>query len=184
VAELVDEYVSLGNRCEMAFQIRRVLDLTVFFDEASFDLVHCSNALDHSFDPLRGLREIVHITKVGGLVHMLHHENEAVMEDYGGMHQHNFTVRDGRFVIWNREGEVDVADALGLAVEIEAHIHGETLSAHVKRGVAVTIRKVAPVAMHTCADRHRQRLAQMLAAIVGTFAERIGVDPGSERTRS
>src|SRR6185312_12382497 len=43
-------------------------DLSAFFDAEAFDLVHCCNALDHSFDPLRGLRQMVHVTKVGGTI--------------------------------------------------------------------------------------------------------------------
>jgi ubiquinone/menaquinone biosynthesis C-methylase UbiE len=40
-------------------------DLSAFFDPASFDIVHCRNALDHSFDPLRGILEMLRVVKVG-----------------------------------------------------------------------------------------------------------------------
>lgn len=92
------------------------------------------------------------------------------MEDYAGMHQHNFTARNGRFIIWNRQGEIDVAQALGDAVEIEAGLYGETISALVKRGVAVTIRKVASTTIHDAADYYRHRVSSLLEAVIRQLA--------------
>ncbi|MCO6419888.1 class I SAM-dependent methyltransferase [Siccirubricoccus sp. KC 17139] len=87
-------------------------DLTLFLEPASFDIVHCRNALDHSYDPLRGIEQMLAMARIGGTVMLQHFPDEAETEAYSGFHQFNFSVREGRFVIWNREAEVDVAAAL------------------------------------------------------------------------
>jgi ubiquinone/menaquinone biosynthesis C-methylase UbiE len=79
--------------------------LSYFFDE-QFDLVHCCNALDHAIDPVAGILEMLKVVKVGGSVILNHHANEAVTQSYGGLHQHNFDVKDGDFIIWNKNGSV------------------------------------------------------------------------------
>jgi SAM-dependent methyltransferase len=78
-------------------------DLRLFVPEGGFDLVHCRNALDHSFDPLRGIEQMLAAARTGGAVLLSHFEDEAEREGYSGLHQWNFAARDGgaRFVIWN-----------------------------------------------------------------------------------
>ncbi len=96
--------------CPTGFAVAE--DLASFFPAGGFDLVHCRNALDHSFDPLRGIEQMLAVTRTGGLVLLRHFPNEAETEGYSGFHQFNFDLREGRFLIWNREGVVDVAAAL------------------------------------------------------------------------
>jgi SAM-dependent methyltransferase len=96
-----------------------VEELGSFFEPNSFDITHCRNALDHSFDPLRGISEILKVVDVGGQVLLRHHPNEAEHENYKGFHHYNFDCRDGRFVIWNKSMTVDVADFLTGHAEVE-----------------------------------------------------------------
>jgi SAM-dependent methyltransferase len=73
------------------------------FGERRFDVVHARNALDHSFDPARCIREMVAVTRVGGFVALKHHVREAESQHYHGLHQHNFDVRDGVLVVGGRD---------------------------------------------------------------------------------
>jgi len=87
--------------------------LTTIFEPESFDLTYCINALDHSFDPLLGIEEMLLVTKVGGKVVLNHYENEALSQEHGGLHQWNFTERSGDFIIWNDEKEINVTTHFG-----------------------------------------------------------------------
>lgn len=87
-------------------------DLSCFFPVGQFDVVHCQNALDHSFDPIRGIQEMLRVTKTGGRVVLRHHLNEAEHEHYSGFHQYNFDEQDGDFVIWNKNSRIRVQDTL------------------------------------------------------------------------
>ncbi|KAK47654.1 hypothetical protein BG58_03315 [Caballeronia jiangsuensis] len=115
-ADLVDRHgITPGVRTQFA----PAEDLSVFFEQSSFDLVHCSNALDHSFEPLRGIIEMLRVVRVGGTIILGHARNEAENEKYEGFHQHNFDVEDGHFVIWNKQERVIVEHALPVEFEIE-----------------------------------------------------------------
>lgn len=95
-------------------------ELTLLFPPGSFDLVACRNALDHSSDPMLGIRQMLGVVKVGGEVVLEHLPNEAEAENYIGFHQWNFDIVDGRFVIWNGTQRIDVAAALAGYAVVEA----------------------------------------------------------------
>jgi SAM-dependent methyltransferase len=138
-----------------------VEDLALFLPEGGFDLVHCRNALDHSFDPLRGIEQMLAMARVGGRVLLRHFANEAAREAYTGFHQYNFAVRDGRFVVWNREGETDVA--AGLATPARLTVQGTDW-------VEVVIEKTGePPAPPP--GQARERMAAYLAAFVAVLGE-------------
>jgi SAM-dependent methyltransferase len=98
--------------------------LTDRYPPGSFDLVHMSNALDHSCMPVAGLMSMLAVAKPGGLVLLAHSENEAVRERYRAFHQWNITERDGRMIIW-REGEtIDVNELVRDYAEVSVRRHG------------------------------------------------------------
>lgn len=92
--------------------------LSDFFEPSSFDLVHCSNALDHSISPTTGIEQMLRVVKVGGAVVLRHARNEAEHEKYSGFHQYNFDICDGKFVIWNRRERTVVDDKLPVKASI------------------------------------------------------------------
>ncbi len=109
-------------------------ELSLFFPAGHFDLVHCRNALDHAADPLLGIRQMLAVTRVGGVVALDHFPNEGEREGYQGFHQWNLDLREGRFVLWNQAETLDVATALDCPCSVEA-VQAATL--------LVTIRKTA-----------------------------------------
>lgn len=94
--------------------------LHLLFNENEYDFVHMSNSLDHCFDPISGIKELLYITKVGGKVVLRHTNNEAEREKYSGFHQWNLTIDEGNFIVW-RKNEVPlvVNDIISEFAEIE-----------------------------------------------------------------
>lgn len=82
--------------------------LTSPFPAGSFDLVFCQNALDHVYDPIAAIDEMIHVLRPEGAIFLRHFENEGYREAYSGLHQWNFTVENGDFVIWNPRVRVNV----------------------------------------------------------------------------
>merc|ERR1712032_319303 len=86
------------------------------FGTASFDVVHCTNALDHSHDPLRGIEQALRVLRGGRPVLLRHTRNEAEKNGYAGLHRWNLDVRGGRLFLWQQPSrgaaEVDVVAVL------------------------------------------------------------------------
>lgn len=131
-------------------------DLTSFFDSNYFDLVHCQNALDHSFEPLRAIFQMLEVVKMNGVVLLRHIPNEAENENYSGFHQWNFDVEDGCFIIWNRHERINVNRLVEGFSDISAVKSG---------GVSVTIRKRSPVPASSFVDANA-RVRELLNAMM------------------
>lgn len=97
-----------------------VENLSMYFPRDSFHAVHCANALDHTYDPLGGILEMLKVLHPWGVIHLGHFENEAEHEGYGGLHQWNLTERDGDFVLWNRREEISLRSIGAAALDIHA----------------------------------------------------------------
>ena len=60
-----------------------------------FDLIFCQNALDHTYDPVKAIDEMIKLMKDSGAIYLLHIENEGFKEGYRGLHSWNFTQENG-----------------------------------------------------------------------------------------
>ncbi|MFT4106051.1 MAG: hypothetical protein QM657_09830 [Lacrimispora sp.] len=111
--------INNGNRIRRGF----VEMLDKQFETNTFDIVHMSNSLDHSFDPLYGILQMLNICKIGGKVILRHSENEACNENYEGLHQWNLSLHNNEnsFVIWNKTERYDVCKSLSAYADIELH---------------------------------------------------------------
>jgi SAM-dependent methyltransferase len=56
------------RRCDS----ERLLDM---FEPDSFDVAYASNTLDHSYDPLRAIRQMIAVVRPGGIVLLQHFPN-------------------------------------------------------------------------------------------------------------
>jgi SAM-dependent methyltransferase len=141
---LADEYADMARRHGIARPVETVRPdaerLTERFAQDSFNLVHASNSLDHAYDPFRAIEQMLAVTKPGGSVILRHFPNEAVKENYQGLHQWNFEDRDGRAVLWNHSAEHDLTEHFG------------AVSHQDERWVVVKMRR-------PLADRNRDRTA-------------------------
>ena len=93
--------------------------LDKIFGKNSFDVVHMSNALDHCFDPIFGLMQLISVCKIGGKVILRHNENEALNEQYSGLHQWNIAINNYKFMIWNETKTIDVNEILSDFVDFK-----------------------------------------------------------------
>jgi SAM-dependent methyltransferase len=82
--------------------------LTDVFPERAFDLVNARNCIDHTYDPLEAIRQMIRVAREDSYVLLNHAENEAQNEHYVGMHQWNFTMSGPDFVIRSRRDTINV----------------------------------------------------------------------------
>jgi len=93
------------------------------FSENTFDMVHMSNSLDHSFDAIYGISQLLYICKIGGRVILRHAENEAEREEYNGLHQWNLSLHntEGVFMIWRNNEKYNVSELFKEYADIELY---------------------------------------------------------------
>jgi ubiquinone/menaquinone biosynthesis C-methylase UbiE len=103
VDPLADAYDKILQKYSVKPLIRTIKlnaeDLTKKFNDNSFDLVVARNSIDHSFSPIKALDEMVKVVKKGRYIFMLHKPNEAINEQWAGLHQWNFSEDKGDFII-------------------------------------------------------------------------------------
>jgi SAM-dependent methyltransferase len=75
------------------------------YADASFDLVHAANSLDHAHDPVAAIKAAARVVRPGGHVSLEHILNEGAREGYGGLHQWNFGVEGDSFTIASSSGQ-------------------------------------------------------------------------------
>jgi SAM-dependent methyltransferase len=104
VDALADKYDVLLEELDITPPVRTRLcdaeNLSKTFPESSFDVAFAGNSLDHCYDPLRAIRQLIAVVRPGGVVLLEHFANEAEHEAYSGMHQWNFDYVDGCCLLW------------------------------------------------------------------------------------
>jgi SAM-dependent methyltransferase len=120
---LADEYNTLLDRYGFKPRVRtrkgegeRLSELGL----GRFDIVFSQNALDHTYDPVRVIREMIAVCD--GVLFFAGSANEAVKEQGEGLHQWNFLpVDNGDLVIWQMDGRaLSLRSALGDNVQVGA----------------------------------------------------------------
>jgi len=74
------------------------------YEDESFDIVHCVNALDHTKGARKALKEMYRICKHGGWIYLRHYPNTGERRRYRG-HYWNVTENG---IIWNRETTISL----------------------------------------------------------------------------
>lgn len=163
---LADYYAAIRDKYEVTPPIRTTKsfaeDLASFFPSDHFDLVTCTNALDHSFEPLRGIAQMLEVVKPGGVVVLRHAFNEADHNEYTGLHQWNFDLQDGRFIIWNPNYRIDVAEVLAPFATVRAEDLGY---------MTAIITKQNPISSSELVDP-RARVRELLNLLTGNSYRR------------
>ncbi len=87
-----------------------------------FDLVFAQNCIDHSIDPLTSILEMVKVARPGGYIYLKHSQNEAVKENWYGLHQWNLSEDRGDFIISSRDKSVNFSREYGHLGDIECTV--------------------------------------------------------------
>lgn len=107
-------------------------ELTTRLPANHFDLVFAQNCIDHAIDPVRSILQMVEVTKPGGHVYMKHSQNEAVKEDWYGMHQWNLAEENGDFIISSRTDRTNFSKDYAHLGEMECTVDPELDYVHLK----------------------------------------------------
>ncbi|MDP9175921.1 MAG: class I SAM-dependent methyltransferase [Planctomycetota bacterium] len=120
------EYDRMLNQHDIHPPVRTIYgqaeEIVKDFGDDRFDMVFCRNAMDHSADPLKGIRNCLQAAKPGCSVLLHHFVNEAQSQQYNGLHQWNFDCRDGRFIIWSPQATIDVGKEVA---DLSDHVRAE-----------------------------------------------------------
>ena len=77
-------------------------DMTALtYPDDSFDIVHCSNALDHTTNPFAAIAEMKRVCKPGGWILLRHQNSVGLGNHYTGLHLWNITPEDDDLRIWS-----------------------------------------------------------------------------------
>lgn len=115
VDPLADEYNALLKRLGITPLIPTINgqaeNIAEQFYIDTFDLVYSRNALDHSFDPIKAIDQMIAVLKPGRYLVLDHHMNEGITQNYSGLHQWNFRANDnGDFIISSKHIEVNISE--------------------------------------------------------------------------
>jgi len=107
VDALADEYNKILDQHGIVPIVRTQIcateELSSKFGCDKFDVAYARNTLDHSIDPLRAVAEMLSVVRKGGIVLTEHARNEGETQKYVGLHQWNFDIQNGDFVIKGRD---------------------------------------------------------------------------------
>lgn len=80
------------------------------YPDKFFDIVHCTNALDHTPDPIKAIKEMYRVVKPGGYIYLRHFINVGEHEKYAGLHMWNIDMQGKDCTIWNRQERFLLSD--------------------------------------------------------------------------
>jgi 2-polyprenyl-3-methyl-5-hydroxy-6-metoxy-1,4-benzoquinol methylase len=92
------DYVGNGLRSPMKVAVEELNSV------GSYDIVHMRNALDHSSDPKKGIENIKRAVKRGGVAIVHGFVDEAINENWKGMHQWNLHLDGNKLICTGKKG--------------------------------------------------------------------------------
>lgn len=93
----------------------------------SCDLVFSRNAIDHGYDPMLSIFNMVEAVKENCSVVLKHGVNEAEEAGYEGLHQWNFSMEGGRLILWKQGARWDVGSELEGRATVESFVEDDWL---------------------------------------------------------
>lgn len=112
---LAYEYSKLYKKYNVSPPVRpqfAVMEALSHFISGYVDYVICRNAMDHSIDAVMSLTECLAVTRIGGMVLLVHMDCEGEHGHYNGLHKWNITIRDGRLIFYNQKAKYNMSEML------------------------------------------------------------------------
>lgn len=135
--------------------------ISAFYPNHNIDLAIIQNALDHSAMPVKGIIETIDTLRIGGILYLNHHPNEAETEHYKGFHQYNINEKNGNLIIWNKTEYYDINKIIDDFAEIKVCKGSDT-----KNIIAIiTKRKDVPSEILKHKDDKKHLYTQMMLNI-------------------
>jgi SAM-dependent methyltransferase len=75
------------------------------FPPAYFDLAHASNSLDHAYNPMLAIRQMLAVVKPNCYVYLWHFAHVGCLERYSGLHQWNFEIKGSDMILSDGRGK-------------------------------------------------------------------------------
>jgi hypothetical protein len=113
--------------------------LSDMFPDNYFDLVYARNSIDHTQNPLKCIKEMMVVSKKTILLE--HTLNEGLKEQYDGLHQWNFNMKNENFIIGDKNGVETVVNNVLTNVSICCNIGVEEEEGH-DNWLSVIIKKL------------------------------------------
>lgn len=112
---LADEYAEmwreLGKQPKVPVEKQDMLALT--YPDNTFDVVYCANALDHSTDPWRAIKEMARVCKPKGMIYLRHMTRVGRAAHYRGLHMWNIErMPDHDVRVWRDGNEFLMSECL------------------------------------------------------------------------
>lgn len=136
---LADEYNKLMAKYNITPIIRTINltaeDLENYFSENSFDLVFASNSIDHTYSPEKSILSMLKVVKKNHFVYLKHRLNEAISENWKGLHQWNFSHDKNDFIISSRNQTINFSQKYKSVCETTCNykINENMLSVRIKK---------------------------------------------------
>lgn len=93
------------------------------FGSNRFDLVHARNSIDHSYNPLLAIEQMVEVVRPGGIVFMHHSIYEAKKQRYSGFHQWNLSASGAEeLIVSNLTQRTNVSQHLASVATVTTQI--------------------------------------------------------------
>ena len=91
---LAEEYIKILSDSGVKVPVLpikgHVEELDKIFPAESFDFVYMQNSLDHCYDPIKGLKQLIRLAKPNCYIYLKHHVNVGEWTKYHGLHQWDF----------------------------------------------------------------------------------------------
>jgi SAM-dependent methyltransferase len=106
--EAIDPLADLYNALTKAHNLKPPVvtkpisgeNLLKHYNANNFDLVFARNSLDHSYNGVQIIKNMVTTLKPGGVLYLWHAENEGHNCNYQGLHQWNFQLEENSLILW------------------------------------------------------------------------------------
>lgn len=84
----------------------KVEEIGELFKPGSFEVIFAKNTLDHTYNPINAIKNLINLLSDDGVAIFDHFIQEGKYTNYFGLHQWNFSIENGDFYISNKEKNI------------------------------------------------------------------------------